>query len=95
MKKSFSVFKGVAFTKPGFLPFLMTFLLFAALQVDMKAQSSSTTIGGGSQNPPAARVLYTLPAGPFTTVETAKARLLNSMKSLKKDQHIVKLEQEE
>jgi hypothetical protein len=82
MKKSFSVFRGVAFTKPGFLPYVMTFLLFAALQVDMKAQSSNTTTGG-TQNPPAAKVLYQLPAGPFTTVEIAKTRLLNSMKALK------------
>jgi len=82
MKKSFSLFKGGAFTKPGFLPFLMTFLLFAAMQVDMKAQSSNTTTGT-QQTPPAAKVLYQIPAGPFTTPEIAKERLLNSMKTLK------------
>jgi hypothetical protein len=83
MKKSFSLFKGAAFNKLGFLPFLMTFLFFAAMQVDMKAQSSSTTIGGSQQNPPAAKTMYQLPAGPFTTVEIAKIRLQNSMKALK------------
>ena len=83
MKKSFSLFKGVSFTKPGLLPFLMTFLLFAALQVDMKAQTSNTTQGGPPQTPPPARVMYQLPTGAFTTVEIAKERLLNSMKTLK------------
>ena len=84
MKKSFSLFKGGAFTKPGFLSFLMTFLLFAALQVDMKAQASFTGTGGGNPNNlPAERTLYQLPTGTFTTVEIAKERLFNSMKSMK------------
>jgi hypothetical protein len=81
MKKSFSLFKGAALSKPGFLPFLMTFLLFAAMQVDMKAQSS-TTSGVPTSTPPA-RSMYNVPAGPFTTVPTAEARLLDAMKSLK------------
>ena len=83
MKKSFSLFKGGAFTKPGFLPFLMTFLLFAAMQVDMKAQSSFTGAGGNPNNQPAERVLYQLPTGSFTTTEIAKERLFNSMKTMK------------
>jgi hypothetical protein len=39
MKKSFSFFKGAALSKLGFLPFLMTFLFLAGMQVDMKAQA--------------------------------------------------------
>lgn len=82
MKKSFSLFKGGAFTKPGFLPFLMTFLFFAAMQIDMKAQAVYA-VGSNPQNMPAERVLYDLPTGSFTTPAIAKQRLLNSMTSLK------------
>jgi len=82
MKKSFSLFKGGAYIKPGFLSFLMTFLFFAAMQIDMRAQSSSFTATSGSQQQPE-RVMYQLPTGPFTTPEIAKERLLNSMKTMK------------
>ena len=81
MKKSFSLFKGAAFSKPGFLPFLMTFLLFAAMQVDMKAQSS--TISGVPASAPPSRTMYNVPAGPFTSVPTAMQRLTDAIKSLK------------
>lgn len=81
MKKSFSLFKGVALSKPGFLPFLMTFMLFAAMQVDMKAQSTLTA--GSPTSLPAARSLYLEPAGPWTTVPTAKTRLFDAIKGLK------------
>jgi hypothetical protein len=84
MKKSFSLFKGVAFNKSGFLPFLMTFLFFAAMQVDMKAQNSSTLPSQSqSQNEPAVRTMYKLPAGPFVSVELAKERLYDAMKALR------------
>ena len=81
MKKSFSLFKGAAFNKLGFLPFLMTFLFFAAMQVDMKAQASSTLPSSSSTH--AARVMFTPPSGPFVTVPVAQDRLITAMKLLK------------
>ena len=84
MKKSFSFFKGAAFNKLGFLPFLMTFLFFAGMQVDMKAQVQHTNAVNPSQaglNP--AREMYLLPAGAFVNSVTAQDRLLNAMKALK------------
>jgi len=84
MKKSFSFFKGAAFNKLGFLPFLMTFLFFAGMQVDMKAQVQHTNAVNPSQaglNP--AREMYLLPTGAFVNSAVAQDRLLNAMKALK------------
>jgi len=84
MKKSFSFFKGAAFNKLGFLPFLMTFLFFAGMQVDMKAQAQKTNAINPAQNGlNPAREMYLLPAGPFVTVPVAQDRLYNAMKALK------------
>jgi hypothetical protein len=84
MKKSFSFFKGAAFNKLGFLPFLMTFLFLAGMQVDMKAQVQHTNAVNPAQaglNP--AREMYLLPTGAFVNSATAQTRLLNAMKLLK------------
>jgi hypothetical protein len=80
MKKSFSFFKGAAFNKLGFLPFLMTFLFFAAMQVDMKAQTNVTNASQSSQS---VRSLYTVPTGSFVSPQVAQERILNAMKALK------------
>ena len=81
MKKSNLLFERLPFSKRGFLPFLLTFLFFAAMQVDMKAQTSSLS-GNGVIQPPA-RAMYQLPAGPFVAVAVAKDRLLTAMTNLK------------
>lgn len=84
MKKSFSFFKGAAFNKLGFLPFLMTFLFFAGMQVDMKAQVQKTNAINPAQsgmNPQ--REMYQLPSGSFVNSTEAQDRLLNAMKALK------------
>lgn len=81
MKKSFSIFKGAAFSKLGLLPFFMAFLFVAGMQVDMKAQASGTLPGSGMT--PANRVLYDLPAGPFVTVPVAEQRLMGAMLGFK------------
>lgn len=81
MKKSKLIFKRLPFSKMGFLPFLLTFLFFAALQVDMKAQS--TTLPTPGQIMPPARTLQQLPAGPFVTVPVALDRLLAALNNLK------------
>jgi len=84
MKKSFSFFKGAAFNKLGFLPLLMTFLFFAGMQVDMKAQTQYTNAVNPNQaglDP--AGVMNMLPTGPFVSSGVAQDRLLNAMKALK------------
>lgn len=81
MKKSFSFFKGAAFNKLGFLPFLMTFLFFAGMQVDMKAQSNVPT--NTSQSSQSVKSLYTVPTGSFVNSQVAQDRLLSAMKTLK------------
>lgn len=84
MKKSFFFFKGAAFYKLGFLPFLMTFLFIAGMQVDMKAQVQKTNAINPAQsglNPQ--RDMYQVPSGAFVTVTVAQDRLLNAMKALK------------
>jgi len=82
MKKSFSIFKGAAFSKLGYLPFLLTFLFFAAMQVDMKAQQTTAhlTVPPNNSSP---KTLFTVPTGAFVSVSVAQDRLLNAMKSLK------------
>jgi len=80
MKKSFSFFKGAAFNKLGFLPFLMTFLFFAGMQIDMKAQ---TDVPNGGQYTQSVKSLYSLPTGSFVIPQVAEDRLLNAMKTLK------------
>ncbi len=82
MKKSFSLFKGTAFNKLGFLPFIMTFLLFAAMQVDMKAQQTTSTINPATPIP-AQRAMFQLPSGAFVSSVIAQDRLANAMKLLK------------
>lgn len=81
MKKSFSLFKEAAFSKLGFLPILMTFLVFAAMQTDLKAQSS--TLPSQGQIYPPARAMYVLPTGPFVAPAVAMDRLQGAMKLLK------------
>lgn len=81
MKKSFSIFKGAAFSKLGLLPFFMAFLFVAGMQIDMKAQASGTLPGSGMT--PADRVLYDLPSGPFVTVPAAEQRLMSAMLGFK------------
>ncbi len=81
MKKSNLLFERLPFSKMGFLPFLLTFLFFASMQVDMKAQSS--TLPSGNQIHPPARVIFKLPTGAFVSIETAKDRLLVAMTALK------------
>ena len=81
MKKSNLIFKRLPSFKMGFLPILLTFLFFAALQIDMKAQNSNLTTAG--QTIPPARVLHQVPAGPFVTVNVAKDRLLSAITNLK------------
>ena len=81
MKKSNLLFERLPFSKMGFLPFLLTFLFFAAMQVDMKAQNSSFT-GAGAIQPPA-RAMYQIPSGTFVSVAVAKDRLLTAMTNLK------------
>ena len=81
MKKSKLIFKRLPFSKTGFLPFLLTFLFFAALQVDMKAQT--TTLPTPGQIQPPARVMYQLPAGPFVSVPVALDRLMAAVTNLK------------
>ncbi len=83
MKKSFSFFKGAAFSKLGFLPFLMTFLFLAGMQVDVKAQAHLTYATQTNQNLDPEREIRVLPKGPFVTVPVAQDRLLNAMKTLK------------
>jgi hypothetical protein len=83
MKKSFSFFKGAAFSKLGFLPFLMTFLFLAGMQVDMKAQQQQTNAIPTNQNMNPVREMSILPKGPFVTVPVAQDRLLTAMKALK------------
>lgn len=81
MKKSKLIFKRLPFSKMGFLPFLLTFLFFAALQIDMKAQT--TTLPTPGQIEPPARTIYHLPAGPFVSVPVALDRLLAAVTNLK------------
>ena len=81
MKKSNLLFERLPFSKMGFLPFLLTFLFFAAMQVDMKAQT--TTLPSPGQIQPPARVMYQIPSGTFVSVAVAKDRLLTAMTNLK------------
>jgi hypothetical protein len=81
MKKSKLIFKRLPFSKLGILPFLLTFLFFAALQIDMKAQT--TTLPSPGQIQPPARSLYQLPSGPFVAPAIAKDRLWTAITNLK------------
>lgn len=81
MKKFLVFSKEGGYNKPGFLPFLITFLFVAALQMDMKAQT--TTAIPANVPVSAERAMYTLPAGPFVGVPAAQDRLQNAMKNLK------------
>lgn len=81
MKKSSLLFERLPFTKMGFLPILLTFLFFAAMQIDLKAQS--TTLPGATQNAPAARTITMVPTGQFVTVNVAIERLKLQVNNLK------------
>jgi len=81
MKKFSVLSKEGGFNKPGFLPFLITFLFVAALQLDMKAQTTTAIPANAPVS--AERQMYTVPAGPFVPVSSAQDRLLNAMKALK------------
>lgn len=76
--------KGKTGMTRGFLPFLLAFVFVAAMQLDMNAQSNVTYQTTGASNSPASyKNLYDLPAGPFVSVEIAKERLMDAMKTLK------------
>ena len=81
MKKSFSLFKGAALNKLGFLPFLMTFLFLTGMQMNSEAQTSSTLPSSSSSH--ASRTMYDVPSGPFVTSSVAKDRLYDAIKLLK------------
>lgn len=81
MKKSKLLFERLPFSKMGFLPIVLTFLFIAALQVDMKAQT--TTLPSQGQIEPPARTVYKTPSGPFVTVPVALERLMSALHNLK------------
>ena len=82
MKKSNLLFERLPFHKIGFLSFLLTFLFVAGMQLDMKAQNSSTLPNSLTGVPPQ-RVLYEVPKGNFVSVQTAIERLQNAIAGLK------------
>ena len=81
MKKSTYHFERMPYCKMGFLSFLLTFLFFAGIQSDMKAQiyvTDPTPPGASAQ-----KTLSQLPTGTFVTVEIAKIRLGDALLALK------------
>jgi len=82
MKKSSLLFERLPFSKMGYLPFLLTFLFFASLQLDMKAQTHLHI--AGTTNPPVhAKTINQVPAGNFVSPAVAIQRLQTEMASLK------------
>jgi|SRR5687767_5636556 len=81
MKKSNLLFEGLPLSKKGFLPFLLTFLFFAALQLDMKGQT--TYISGNPPAQPPAKVMFQVPSGNFVSVAVAQDRLRAAITGLK------------
>ena len=83
MKKSSLLFERLPFSKRGFLPFLLTFLFFAALQLDMNGQSHPF-VGPPGSEPVQGKTLGNIPTGQFVSTAIAIERLqaeLNLLKS--------------
>ena len=79
MKKSNLLFGRLPFHKMGFLSFLLTFLFFAGMQTDMKAQiQPQHPVTGNS-----VKALEQIPTGTFVSVPIAKDRLGNAILALK------------
>jgi hypothetical protein len=79
MKKSNLLFGRLPFHKMGFLSFLLTFLFFAGMQTDMKAQiQPQHPVTGNS-----VKALDQIPPGTFVAVPVAKERLTNAIFGLK------------
>jgi hypothetical protein len=79
MKKSNLLFERLPFYKMGFLSFLLTFLFFAGVQTDMKAQiQPQHPVTGNS-----VKALEQIPPGAFVAVPIAKDRLGNAILGLK------------
>lgn len=80
MKKSNLLFERLPFSKGGILPFLLTFLFFAVMQLDMNGQ---TTFPSGNPIQAPGKVMYHAPSGNFVSVPVAMDRLLTAMTALK------------
>lgn len=81
MKKSSLLFERLPFSKMGYLPFLLTFLFFASLQLDMKAQTH--TLLAPPNQPVHAKTINQVPGGNFVSPAVAIQRLHTEMSSLK------------
>lgn len=79
MKKSNLLFGRLPVYKMGFLSFLLTFLFFAGMQSDMKAQIQPQNPTTGNS----VRSLQQIPTGSFVSAPIAKDRLGSAILGLK------------
>ena len=82
MKKSSLLFERLPFSKMGILPFLLTFLFFASMQLDVNAQSHAFNPAAGSI-PTTAKNLNEVPTGNYVSVPVAIDRLQTAMNTIR------------